>query len=155
MAIISAKRARKASALRTRFMGLVPLLGAALVPAPAQAADPAHPCGLHRYSALITHVHDGDTVTADIDLGFSLVHADQRIRLYGIDAPSLRGQEREAGLAARDALSGRVLGRRVTLCSIDDARGKYGRTLARLYVDGTFVNAWLVFRGHARPRHYD
>ena len=100
-------------------------------------------------------MYDADTVTADIDLGFSFVHTDQKFRLYGIDAPEVRGDEREAGLEARDALRDRILGQEVTICSIEDGKGKYGRYLARIYHDGTFINAWLVFQDHAEPRYYD
>ena len=122
---------------------------------PAIPAEPIADCGLYQYRATITGVYDADTVTADIDLGFSFIHANQRLRLYGIDAPEVRGEEREAGLIARDALRDRILGKEVTICSIKDGKGKFGRYLARIYHEGTFINAWLVFQDYAVSEYYD
>ncbi len=105
---------------------------------------------LYHYSAVITEVYDGDTVTADIDLGFGLWMRGQKLRLHGIDAPELRGAEREEGLKSRDFLRGLVLGKEVTLRTIKDKRGKYGRWLAEIECDGVgWVNAAMVEAGEA------
>ena len=42
---------------------------------------------MYQYKAKITRIIDGDTVDCDIDLGFKVILAKQRIRLYGIDTP--------------------------------------------------------------------
>lgn len=138
------------------------LLAIVLLIAPAALAAPD--CGLYRYRAVITDVYDGDTVTADIDLGFNTWRRGERLRLEGIDTPEVRGDERPAGLVARDALRALVLGREVTVCTLADRRGrdmqgKYGRYLVRIYLDapsqgvapGTDVNAWLVRHDLAEP----
>jgi len=49
---------------------------------------------LYHYKAHITKVYDGDTVTADIHLGFNMVMRKQKLRLLGIDTPEIRGEER-------------------------------------------------------------
>lgn len=129
----------------------LPLLALAILPTPA-AADPA--CGFYAYRAIITHVYDGDTVTADIDLGFNTWRRGERLRLSGIDTPELRGPERARGLLARDALRDMILGREVTLCTLKDRTGKYGRYLVDIYLDApsvSHVNAWLVLEGWAEP----
>lgn len=41
---------------------------------------------MYNYEATIRRWVDGDTVDVDIDLGFGLIYANQRLRLYGIDA---------------------------------------------------------------------
>jgi endonuclease YncB( thermonuclease family) len=51
----------------------------------------AQNCGLYTYKAQITEVYDGDTVTADIDLGFHTWRRDEKLRLYEINAPEMRG----------------------------------------------------------------
>ena len=51
------------------------------------------------YAATIVSVHDGDTVRADIDLGFGCWIKNQPLRIYGIDAPELTTPE---GKLARD-----------------------------------------------------
>ena len=52
------------------------------------SAQPARPteCDLYTYRATVTRVIDGDTVVADIDLGFRTWRHGERLRLYGIDA---------------------------------------------------------------------
>jgi micrococcal nuclease len=114
---------------------------------PANAQD----CGLYQYRAVITKVYDGDTVTADIDLGFNTWRHNQKLRLYGVDTPEVRGKERPEGLVARDALRELILDKEVTVCTIKDKTGKYGRYLARIYIDNINVNAWLIMKGYAEP----
>ena len=47
------------------------------------------------YKATVLRVVDGDTVDAEIDLGFRM-KTTQRLRLKGIDTPELRGGTDEA-----------------------------------------------------------
>lgn len=102
--------------------------------------------------AHIVAVYDGDTVTADFDLGFGIHLARQKLRLLGIDTPELRGSEREDGLVARDALRDLILHQDVHVQTRKDRRGKYGRWLAVIFLE-TFegatvnVNDWLVVNG--------
>lgn len=134
---------------------LVVLSAACLANAPPSmsAETPVLPqqCGLYAYKAEITDVYDGDTVTADVDLGFNTWRRGERLRLWGIDAPELRGDSREAGLSARDALRARVLGREVIICTIRDRTGKYGRYLTEIHLDGENINDWMIRAGHATP----
>ena len=108
-------------------------------------------CGFYAYRATITDVYDGDTVTADVDLGFSTWRRGERLRLFGIDAPEVRGADRQRGLVARDALRERVMDRDVVVCTIKDRTGKYGRYLAEIWLGEENVNDWLVASGHAIP----
>ncbi len=89
----------------------------------------------YRYRAKIVSVYDGDTVRADIDLGCSIWVRNEPLRLFGIDAPELRGDERNEGLRSRDWLRHRVLDRDVIVETIKDKRGKYGRLLAKLWIE--------------------
>lgn len=50
---------------------------------------------MYRYRATVTRVVDGDTVDCNIDLGFSVVLSNQRIRLHGIDTPESRTRDKE------------------------------------------------------------
>jgi len=47
--------------------------------------------------------YDGDTIRADIDLGFGQWSHNQTFRLYGINTPELRGGTAETKQAGRDA----------------------------------------------------
>ena len=114
---------------------------------------------LYHYAAHVTRVYDADTLTVDIDLGLNLWRRDQTIRLWKIDAPELRGEERERGLLARDFVRERVLDRDVLLRTILDKRGvdregKYGRLLGEIVFENERgasinLNALLIERGHA------
>mgnify|MGYP005695024387 FL=1 len=48
---------------------------------------------MYEYSSKIIRIVDGDTVDVDINLGFGVVLANQRIRLYGIDTPESRTRD--------------------------------------------------------------
>ena len=50
---------------------------------------------MHEYRAKVIKIVDGDTVDLDIDLGFDVVLANQRVRLYGIDTPESRTRDAE------------------------------------------------------------
>ena len=88
---------------------------------------------MYEYKAVITDVYDADTVTANIDLGFKSGLRGVKLRLYGIDAPEMRGEEKEAGRVSRDWLRERVLDKEVFLRTYRDRTGKYGRWLADVY----------------------
>ena len=104
---------------------------------------------MYNYKAKIIDVYDGDTVTAIVDLGF-LHFQEMKLRLYGIDTPELRGDEKEAGIVVRDLVREMILNKDVEIHSYKDKQGKYGRYLANLIVDGLDVNQWLVDNGHAK-----
>ncbi|MCW4050800.1 MAG: thermonuclease family protein, partial [Candidatus Bathyarchaeota archaeon] len=88
----------------------------------------------YTYRAVVVSVYDGDTIRADIDLGFGFWAHRRPLRLADIDAPELRGDTLEAGRVARDFLKKLVMGRDVLIET--SKSGKYGRWLADVYVDG-------------------
>ena len=104
---------------------------------------------LYAYRAIVTGVYDGDSITLDIDLGLRTWRRGLKVRLLGIDAPELRGEERRAGLYARDWLRQRILGAEVIVRTHRDRTGKYGRWLATIYHDGESVNDLLLEAGLA------
>ena len=106
------------------------------------------------YDAQIVDVYDGDTVTALVDLGFH-VYTNQKLRLYGIDTPEIRGKERAEGLLSRDIVREAILNKKVVIKTAKDKQGKYGRYLATIFVDMDQddilddLNQWLVDNGYA------
>lgn len=52
--------------------------------------------------ATVTRVIDGDTLVADVSIGWGIVLPQRHLRIINIDAPELRGTERYKGEAARD-----------------------------------------------------
>ena len=98
----------------------------------------------------LVDVIDGDTLDLDIDLGWG-IHLKQRVRLVGLDAPEVRGDERKAGLYVEDVVEKLVTrpGVRLTLKSDRYSRDMYGRTLGVVYVDGISINKLLVDQKYA------
>lgn len=91
---------------------------------------------MYEYTAKIKRVVDGDTVDVDIDLGFGVVFANQRVRLYGIDTPESRTRdpiEKVFGKMAGEFLKEK-LGEKCTLRTRMDGKGKFGRILGEFLV---------------------
>lgn len=112
---------------------------------------------MYRYKAIVTAVYDADTITVDVDLGFRSWLKKVKIRLYGINAPEVRGIERPEGLIARDWLREQILGKPVVVHTYKDSTGKYGRWLADVYPvggGGESYNNQLVATGHAKKAEY-
>lgn len=92
----------------------------------------------------VTSVHDGDTFR----IGY------ERVRIIGLDAPEIgkrancaneQSMAKKAQARLRNALSsGNVRIAR-------DGRDAYGRTLARIYVDGADVAPVMIAEGLAKP----
>lgn len=100
------------------------------------------------YDAFVDRIIDGDTIDVTIDLGFDVL-IKQRLRFARINAPEKRGASKPAGLAAKAALTKKVmLGTKV--CIKTSKRGKYGRYITEVYLpSGENVNDWMVTNGYA------
>jgi micrococcal nuclease len=107
---------------------------------------------MYEYKALVTRVYDADTITVDIDLGFGVELKKQKIRLSGIDAPEIRGEERQDGLISRDFLSNLILNKEIIIKTDKDKSGKYGRWLGEIYLpeDDKSLNQLLMEMGLAK-----
>tara|TARA_B100000989_G_scaffold280809_1_gene244531 strand:+ start:1094 stop:1435 length:342 start_codon:yes stop_codon:yes gene_type:complete len=108
---------------------------------------------MYEYTAKITSVYDGDTVTGDVDLGFGIWIKKQKFRLMGIDTPEIRTKDKDEkvrGYEARDRLRELILGKTVRIRSF--GKGKYGRWLVDIWIedmDTRSVNQLLILEGHA------
>jgi micrococcal nuclease len=105
---------------------------------------------MYEYRAYVRKVYDGDTIRADIDLGFGVELKNQSIRLTGINTPEIRGEEREEGLKSRDALRSRIANKWVRIKTTQDKKGKYGRWLGEVWIDDVCINNWLLKEGLAK-----
>jgi len=113
---------------------------------------------LYHYKAFISAAYDGDTVTADIDLGLKTIVKGEKLRLNRINAPEMRGEEKAAGLVSRDWLRERIVGKEVLIETLKDSKGKYGRYIAEIWLpengDYTNINDELVAKGFAEYHEY-
>jgi micrococcal nuclease len=112
------------------------------------------------YKAKVVSVYDADTIRVNVDLGLGITNCGGNgkgvsVRLYGIDAPEVRGDEREQGIIARDRLRELILDKEVIIQTIKDKTGKYGRYLVMVYtMEYLCVNEWLIEENLAEKRYY-
>ena len=108
---------------------------------------------MYEYKATVASVYDGDTIRVDIDLGFNIIMRNESIRLYGIDAPEIRGIERPQGLITREKLLTLIpIGSMITIKTIKDTKEKYGRYLGIIINSvGINVNDTLLNENYATP----
>ena len=100
----------------------------------------------YRYKAEIIRCVDGDTVDAWIDVGFDM-RIKQRLRLHGIDTPETRTRnltEKKVGMMAKARVQELLeVGETYPIWTVE--KGKFGRYLARIYLDrDTCVNDMLI-----------
>jgi micrococcal nuclease len=116
----------------------------------------------------IVDIYDGDTVTAVFN--FNNIIQKYKIRLFGIDAPEIKGSTCIDGLASRNFLISNIINKNINLdknykkseiinmlkeCKkifIFDLLGedKYGRILANIYDDNECINDILLLHGYAK-----
>ena len=118
---------------------------------------------MYTYKISPLKIVDGDTIDADIDLGFD-IKVKKRIRFMGINTPESRTrdlEEKARGLAAKDRVKQLLEG-----CNMIQLKshgvGKYGRCLGELHIDIVdgqekltleSVNKLLIKEGHAVEYH--
>ena len=129
------------------------LAAAGLQPAVAQDDTSVPPCGLYFYKAEIVRVIDGDSVEADIDLGFNTWRRGENLRLARINAPEVKGDSREEGLKSAAELRALIEGQSLFICTIKDEQGKFGRYLVEVFTGANHrnVNDWMLNKGFAVP----
>jgi micrococcal nuclease len=103
---------------------------------------------MYEYACKVERVVDGDTIDVVLDLGFDILHK-CRVRLYGIDTPESR--TRNLDEKARGKMSSAFLteaidtGKQVVIqTKLKDSKGKYGRVLGDVVVDGENINQQMV-----------
>lgn len=113
---------------------------------------------MYQYKCKINKVLDGDTVDIDLDLGFNIILANQRVRMAGVDTPESRTTNKEE--KPRGLLSKKKLAEKLPVGSwqiietqrSDNNDDKFGRILGVFILeDGTKVNDWLIANNYAVP----
>ena len=100
-------------------------------------------------------VVDGDTIDADIDLGFD-ISLTKRIRLAGVDTPESRtadANEKKYGLESKDWLKHRLEFAKdiIIKTELPDSTEKYGRIIGHLFINNEEVslNNQMITEGYA------
>lgn len=104
---------------------------------------------MYHYNMRVVHVIDGDSVLAEIDLGFDVWHRSP-IRLARINAPEVRGETQAAGLAAAAYLEELLKQGPLSVKTImKKERDKYRRVLGTIFAGQVDVCGAMVRAGHA------
>jgi len=113
---------------------------------------------MYQYKCKIIKVLDGDTVDIDLDLGFKIILANQRVRLAGVDTPESRttiAEEKVRGVLSKKKLAEKLpIGswQIIETQKPDSNDDKFGRILGVIILeDGTRVNEWLIQNNYAVP----
>ena len=103
----------------------------------------------------VIKVVDGDTIDADIDLGFD-ISLTKRVRLSGVDTPESRTtdlKEKALGLEVKEWLKHKLEGATDILIKtqLPDSTEKYGRILGNLYINNAALslNQQMIDEGYA------
>ena len=106
---------------------------------------------MYTYNAELIRVIDGDTIEANVDLGF-YTWKRVTIRLHGIDTPETRTkdlEEKKKGIAAKERLQDLLSDNKFLLVS--QGLDKYGRCLGDVIIStGENANLILLYEGHAK-----
>lgn len=104
-------------------------------------------------SIIFNRCYDGDTCNVTIPDLPAVFGKKLGLRIWGLDTPEIRGRcarERRLALEARDIVRTMVFSaRRIELSKIQ--RGKYFRLVARVRVDGIYLDELLIEEGLAVP----
>ena len=103
---------------------------------------------MYEYSCTVDRVVDGDTIDVILDLGFDILYR-SRVRLYGIDTPESRTRDKDEkvrGKMASAYLKKAIdSGKKVVIeTKLKDSKGKFGRVLGNVMVDGININQLMI-----------
>jgi micrococcal nuclease len=103
----------------------------------------------------VGRVVDGDTIDADIDLGFD-ISLTKRIRLAGVDTPESRTkdvEEKKLGIDAKEWLKHRLHDANdiIVRTELPDSTEKYGRIIGHIYINGEEISLsnQMISEGYA------
>jgi micrococcal nuclease len=103
----------------------------------------------------ITKVVDGDTIDADVDLGFD-ISLSKRIRLAAVDTPESRtadANEKKYGLQSKEWLKHKLENAKNILIKTElpDSTEKYGRIIGHLFINdqANSLNEQMIDAGMA------
>ena len=95
----------------------------------------------------ITKIVDGDTFDCILDLGFDVL-LEARVRMLGIDTPESRtsdAEEKVYGLLSKEWLKHNIHGEQIIISTqVDNEKGKFGRILGIVFVDGKNLNETMI-----------
>ena len=105
---------------------------------------------MYTYKAKCIRVIDGDTIVAEVDLGFNTFRK-VKVRLEGIDAPEIRTrdlEEKKKGFAAKEYLED-IFSTSKDFTLVSKKVDKYGRCLGTILIEDININEEMIESGLA------
>jgi endonuclease YncB( thermonuclease family) len=122
----------------------------------------------NEHDIIVEKVHDGDTITATINLGFDVQLAHKEIRIEGFDAFEINKVRRTVKVTDEEIAKGKLaktdleelLKQAKRVYVLDGKQGAYGRLELRLFICDTFgddqeVSLIMMLAGYDRTREKD
>lgn len=110
-----------------------------------------------KYRPISYRVYDGDTILdLVLDLGFN-VRVEIKTRLMGINAPEVRGSEKEKGIETKNWLVEKMKDAQMRgnlFIQSHTEQGKFGRWLITVWSGNTDLNKLMVEEGYAEFKQY-
>ena len=96
----------------------------------------------------VIKVYDGDTFTIAFRTSYFGHIQRHSVRIADIDAPEMRGEDKESGIRSRDFLRELILDKivRVKIVKLDN----FGRFLAHVYIHNIYINQHLIKNNYAK-----
>lgn len=109
---------------------------------------------LYHYKARCVRVVDGDTYEISISLGMN-VSVTEKVRLAGVDTSEIYGvkkgsDEYNKGIISKNFVSDLILDKEILIRTVKDKKGKYGRYIVYVEIDGEDLGDTLVKNGMAK-----
>lgn len=95
---------------------------------------------VYTYNARLLRVIDGDTIEAELDLGFK-IYKKLILRLARIDCAETRGQSKKLGFKARDFVCEHLPQNFVVYSRLFDS---FGRAIAEIYFKEEVTGNWVL-----------
>lgn len=114
---------------------------------------------MYKYRAKCVRVIDGDSIIVMLDLGFSTFRR-ETIRLFGVDTPEVFGVKKSSEEYKKgERASNRVKellpeGKELEIETVKDKKGKFGRYLGKILIDGQDLGEILIAEGLATEKEY-
>jgi micrococcal nuclease len=91
----------------------------------------------------VVEVYDGDTITVVTRLSERDSYYKYKLRLYGVDAPEVRGVTNKYGTHVRDLLSDLINGQEIIVDFVEE--DKYGRLMGEIWIPEVERNICYCF----------
>lgn len=109
-----------------------------------------------QYLINLVRVIDGDTILADITMGFNIILKNKSIRLYGNDAHELYSKNHFLADAAKTFLRNLLITNQLMIEVEEKETDKYGRILATVYKytsteEWININELMLKNNHSTP----